>query len=75
MIPCCSIVSKKKTLEITNTPKKEFGGKEMQSVTLNSHNFFQKTLFFQKEKSFFVFFDVLFYNFKFFIVKTILNVF
>lgn len=47
----------------------------MQSVTLNSHNFFQKTLFFQKEKSFFVFFDVLFYNFKFFIVKTILNVF
>ena len=51
----------KKTLEITNTPKKEFGGKEMQSVTLNSHNFFQNSLFF--------------YNFKFFIVKTILNVF
>ena len=50
----------------------------MQSVTLNSHNFFQNSLFFQKEKSFFVFFDVLFdffYNFKFFIVKTILNVF
>lgn len=71
----------KKTLEITNTPKKEFGGKEMQSVTLNSHNFFQNSLFFQKEKSFFVFFFVFFdffdffYNFKFFIVKTILNVF
>lgn len=46
----------------------------MQSVTLNSHNFFQNSLFFQKEKSFFVFFDF-FYNFKFFIVKTILNVF